>query len=75
MNALMLALAVRLSGTEIVLPRVLLGAAAGCLIVLVLCWAILRFAPVENVGLLSQHCLKQSQIGTLILPLFAGLTL
>ena len=53
----------------------LLGAAAGCLIVLVLCWAILRFAPVENVGLLSQHCLKQSQIGTLILPLFAGLTL
>ena len=32
MNALMLTLAVRLSGTEIVLPRVLLGAAAGAVI-------------------------------------------
>lgn len=53
----------------------ILGALAGCLIVLVLCWAILRFAPVENIGLLSQHCLKQSQIGSLLLPLFHGLTL
>ena len=50
----------------------LLGALAGSLIILVLCWAVLRFAPEENVGLLSLHCLKQSYVGSLLLPFFTG---
>lgn len=53
----------------------ILGAIAGCLIVLVLCWAVMRFAPAENIGLLSQPCLQQSYIGGLLTPLFAGPTL
>lgn len=53
----------------------LLGAVAGCLIVLVLCWAVMRFAPAENIGLLSQHCLQQSHLGGLLVPLFTGPTL
>jgi len=52
-----------------------LGALAGSLIILVLCWAVIRFAPTENVGLLSLHCLQQSYSGSLLLSLFAGLTL
>lgn len=50
----------------------LLGALAGSLIILVLCWAVLRFAPTENVGLLSLHCLKQSHVGNFLLPFFTG---
>lgn len=50
----------------------LLGAMAGALIVLVLCWAVMRFAPAENVGLMSQHCLRQSYLGSLLSPLFTG---
>ena len=53
----------------------LLGFLAGALIILALCWAVLRFAPAENVGLLSQHCLRQSYLGSLLYPLFAGLSL
>lgn len=53
----------------------LLGAIAGAFIVLVLCWAVMRFAPAENVGLMSQHCLRQSYLGGLLSPLFAGLSL
>ena len=53
----------------------MLGAVAGTLIVLSLCWAVMRFAPAENVGLLSQHCLRQSYLGNLLSPLFAGLSL
>lgn len=53
----------------------MLGAIAGALIVLALCWAVMRFAPAENVGLLSQHCLRQSYLGSLLSPLFAGLPL
>lgn len=53
----------------------MLGALAGSLIVLALCWAVMRFAPAENVGLLSQYCLRQSYLGSLLSPLFAGLPL
>jgi electron transport complex protein RnfG len=52
-----------------------LGAIAGAAVVLVLCWAVIRFAPAENVGLLSLHCLQQSQLGQLLVPLFLGPTL
>lgn len=48
----------------------LLGALAGGLLVLVLCWAVLRFAPEEPVGLLSQPCLRESLLGGLIARLF-----
>lgn len=44
----------------------LLGALAGCLLILVLCWAVLRFSPEEPVGLLSQPCLRESLLGGLI---------
>ena len=53
----------------------ILGAVAGAAVVLVLCWAVIRFAPAENVGLLSQHCLRQSYLGGLLTPLFLGPTL
>ena len=49
----------------------LLGAAAGCITILVLCWAVMRFAPAENVGLLSQPCLRESFWGGLLAPLFS----
>lgn len=52
-----------------------LGAVAGLLIVLVLCWAVMRFAPAENVGLLSQPCLRESFLGGLLAPLFTPITL
>lgn len=48
----------------------ILGAVAGCVTVLVLCWAVLRFAPTENLGLLSQPCLLNSFTGGLLAPLF-----
>ena len=53
----------------------ILGAIAGAAVVLVLCWAVIRFAPAENVGLLSLHCLQQSHLGQLLVPLFLGPTL
>jgi uncharacterized membrane protein required for colicin V production len=53
----------------------ILGAIAGAAVVLVLCWAVIRFAPAENVGLLSLHCLQQSHLGQLLVPLFLGSTL
>lgn len=48
----------------------LLGAVAGCITVLVLCWAVMRFAPAENLGLLSQPCLLKSFTGGFLAPLF-----
>ena len=53
----------------------ILGAIAGAAVVLVLCWAVIRFAPAENVGLLSLHCLQHSHLGQLLVPLFLGPTL
>lgn len=53
----------------------LLGALAGLLVILVLCWAVMRFAPAENVGLLSQPCLLDSFFGGLLGPLFLPITL
>ena len=53
----------------------ILGAAAGAAVILVLCWAVIRFAPAENVGLLSLHCLAQSNLGKFLVPLFLGPTL
>ena len=53
----------------------ILGAAAGAAVILVLCWAVVRFAPAENVGLLSLHCLAQSNLGKFLVPLFLGPTL
>lgn len=48
----------------------LLGAVAGCITILVLCWAVMRFAPAENLGLLSQPCLLKSFTGGFLAPLF-----
>ncbi len=48
----------------------LLGVLAGMVTILALCWAVMRFAPVENLGLLSQPCLQQSFVGSLLCPLF-----
>lgn len=48
----------------------LLGAVAGCITIVVLCWAVMRFAPAENLGLLSQPCLLESFTGGLLAPLF-----
>ncbi|MBR5537942.1 MAG: CvpA family protein [Clostridia bacterium] len=50
----------------------ILGAFAGAAVVLVLCWAVIRFAPTENVGLLSLPCLRQSHLGQLLVPLIFG---
>ena len=49
----------------------LLGALSGALIVLALCWAVMRFAPADNVGFLSRPCLEQSYTGGLVSRLFA----
>ncbi|MBQ7492506.1 MAG: CvpA family protein [Clostridia bacterium] len=51
----------------------LLGALSGALIVLALCWAVMRFAPADNVGFLSRPCLQRSVIGGLVSRLFAAL--
>ena len=42
----------------------------GAVRVLVLCWAVMRFAPAENLGLLSRPCLLESFIGGVLAPLF-----
>ena len=48
----------------------LLGAVAGCVTILVLCWAVMRFAPAENLGLLSQPCLLESFTVGFLAPFF-----
>ena len=48
----------------------LLGAVAGCVTIVVLCWAVMRFAPAENLGLLSQPCLLESFTGGFLAPFF-----
>lgn len=48
----------------------LLGAVAGCVTIVVLCWAVMRFAPAENLGLLSRPCLLESFTGGFLAPLF-----
>ncbi len=50
----------------------LLGVLAGMVTILALCWAVMRFAPAENLGLLSQPCLQQSFVGSLLCPMFAS---
>ena len=50
----------------------ILGALAGAAVVLALCWAVIRFAPAENIGLLSLPCLEQSYLGRLLVPLLQG---
>lgn len=48
-----------------------LGAVSGLLIVLVLCWAVLNYAPVdEAAGLINQQALRESTIGGVICPFF-----
>ncbi len=49
----------------------LLGAVTGLFTIAVLCWAVMRFAPADNLGLLSQPCLQQSFVGSLLCPLFS----
>lgn len=41
----------------------LLGALTGAVVVLVLCWGALTYAPAEDIGLLNRHTLEQSRIG------------
>ncbi len=47
-----------------------LGAVSGLLIVLVLSWGMVMFAPVESIGLLNQTMFAQSVTGTIALQLF-----
>lgn len=48
----------------------LLGAVSGGLIILALCWAVMSFAPQEELGFLSRPCLMGSLIGGRLAPLF-----
>lgn len=48
----------------------LLGALSGALLILVLCWAILRFAPDDGVSFLNQQALRDSTIGGVVCELF-----
>lgn len=48
----------------------LLGALAGCVTILGLYWAVMRFAPAEDLGLLSQPCLLDSVTGGFLAGLF-----
>lgn len=41
----------------------ILGAISGVLIIIALCWAVMTFAPEEDLGLLSRPCLMRSVIG------------
>ena len=48
-----------------------LGAVSGLLIILVLCWAVLNYAPAdEAAGLINQQSLRESYIGQVICPFF-----
>ncbi len=51
----------------------LLGALTGVLTILALCWAVMRFAPADNMGLLSQPGLLHSFTGSVLGPLFTTL--
>ena len=48
----------------------LFGMVAGCVTILGLYWAVMRFAPTENLGLLSRPCLLQSFTGGFLSRLF-----
>lgn len=48
-----------------------LGAASGLLIILVLCWAVLNYAPAdEAAGIINQQSLRESHIGSMLCPFF-----
>lgn len=48
-----------------------LGAVSGLLIILVLCWAVLNYAPVdEAAGMINQQSLRESLIGGTLCPFF-----
>lgn len=48
-----------------------LGAVSGLLIVLVLCWAVLNYAPAdEAAGIINQQSLRESFIGSVVCPFF-----
>ena len=48
-----------------------LGAVSGLLLVLVLCWAVLTYAPVDAAaGLINQQSLQESHIGSMLCPFF-----
>ncbi len=48
-----------------------LGAVSGLLIILVLCWAVLNYAPVdEAAGMINQQALQESLIGGALCPFF-----
>ncbi len=48
----------------------LLGAVSGLLLIITLCWAVMRFAPEGNLSLLSRGCLQQSLLGGFFTRLF-----
>lgn len=48
----------------------LLGTVSGVLLIITLCWAIMRFAPEGDLSLLSQGCLQQSLIGGFFAKIF-----
>lgn len=48
----------------------LLGAVSGLLLILVLCWAVLRFAPDDGVSFPNQQSLRDSTIGGVVCQLF-----
>lgn len=48
-----------------------LGAISGLLIILVLCWAVLTYAPAdEAAGMINQQSLRESYIGSMVCPFF-----
>lgn len=48
----------------------LLGAAAGAVMVSVLCWGIMRYAPMERTGLLNRPALLESRVGGAVCSFF-----
>lgn len=50
-----------------------LGAVSGAMLILVLCWAVMRFGPAENAGLLDRLCLERSYVGGFLVPRIAAL--
>ena len=48
-----------------------LGAVSGLLIILILCWAVLNYAPAdEAAGTINQQSLQESYIGSMLCPFF-----
>ena len=48
-----------------------LGAVSGLLIILVLCWAVLQYAPAdEAAGMINQQSLRESIVGGMLCPFF-----